>query len=148
MRRPFILLLALALGGTLAVEAVSQDAAVPQKTDLFEAGQAGYALYRIPGLIATPKGTLLAYCEARKNASGDWGQIDLMLRRSTDGGQSWEAPRRLVEPPAVPKNPVAAAQGLGKAGEVTLNNPVAIADRKTGAVHFLYCVEYLSLIHI
>src|SRR5262249_28678771 len=39
---------------------------VLEKRDLFEAGQGGYTMYRIPGLVVTSKGTLLAYCEARK----------------------------------------------------------------------------------
>lgn len=112
------------------------------KTDLFEAGQGGYAVYRIPGILVTPSATLLAYCEARKSDRGDWGPIDVMLRRSTDGGKTWDAPRKLVEPEPVHKNPVAVAQGIGREGEVTVNNPVAIADGQTGAVHFLYCVEY------
>src|SRR5262245_43733256 len=38
-----------------------------EKTDLFEAGKDGYALYRIPGVVVTTKGTVLAYCEARKS---------------------------------------------------------------------------------
>jgi hypothetical protein len=38
------------------------------KSDLFEAGREGYALYRIPGMVVTRKGTLLAYCEARGSA--------------------------------------------------------------------------------
>jgi Neuraminidase (sialidase) len=113
------------------------------KTDLFEAGKGGYALYRIPGIVVTAKGTVLAYCEARKGDSGDWGAIDVFMRRSTDGGKTWSPPRKLVEPgDKVPKNPAALRQKLGKPGEVTVNNPVAIADPKTGAVHFLYCVEY------
>lgn len=110
------------------------------KTDLFIAGDGGYVLHRIPGLVVTAKGTLLAYCEARKTG-GDWAAIDVSLRRSTDGGKTWEPARRLVEAPKVAKNPAAVAQKLGKEGEVTVNNPVAIAD-KSGAVHFVYCVEY------
>lgn len=114
-----------------------------EKINLFEAEQDGYTLYRIPGIVATTKGTLLAYCEARKSDSGDWGPIDIMLRRSTDGGKTWEPRRKLVEPgDQVPKNPVALKQKLGKPGDVTVNNPVAIVDHQTGAVHFLYCIEY------
>jgi hypothetical protein len=114
-----------------------------EKKDLFEANSGGYALYRIPGLVATGKGTLLAYCEARKDSRSDWGTIDILMRRSADGGKTWEPPRKIVRPPRdATKNPVALAQGLARPGEVTINNPVALADRRTGAVHFLYCVEY------
>ena len=118
------------------------------KTDLFGAGEGGYALYRIPGVVVTAKGTVLAYCEARKNSASDWGQIDVMMRRSADGGRTWGPARKVVEPPAdAKKNPVAAAQKLGRAGEITVNNPVAIADRG-GAVHFLYCVEYARCFYV
>jgi Neuraminidase (sialidase) len=114
-----------------------------EKADLFEANAGGYAHYRIPGLVVTAKGTLLAYCEARKSTKGDWGTIDILMRRSTDGGRSWATPRKIVTPPRdVAKNPVALAQHLAQPGEVTLNNPAAIAQSQTGAVHFLYCVEY------
>jgi Neuraminidase (sialidase) len=113
------------------------------KTDLFEAGKGGHALYRIPGMVVTTRGTLLVYCEARKKTGDDWDAIDILLRRSTDGGTTWEAARKLVSIDGnVPKNPVAVKQRLGKQGDVTINNPVAIVDHKTGAVHFLYCVEY------
>src|SRR4051812_35975647 len=80
----------------LALLAVLVLAAEPtlETTDLFEAGTNGYEIYRIPGLVATPKGTLLAYCEARKTAGGDWGQIDIFLRRSPDGGKTWEPARK------------------------------------------------------
>jgi sialidase-1 len=113
------------------------------KTNLFHAGEAGYALYRIPGIVVTSKGTILAYCEARKNSRSDWGEIDLLLRRGTENGTHWGAPHKLAEPKVpITRNPVAVAQKLGRPGEITLNNPVAIADQKTGVVHFLYCAEY------
>jgi len=113
-----------------------------RRTELFAAGRGGYALYRIPGLVVTAKGTLLAYCEARKSEKGDWGATDLMVRRSTDGGRTWSPPTKLpaVEGP-IAKNPAAVKQKLGRDGEVTYNNPVFIPDR-SGAVHVLFCVEY------
>ena len=114
-----------------------------QKTDLSKAGTAGYATYRIPGIVVTRSGTILAYCEARKSLQGDWGTIHIMMRRSTDGGNTWEKQRKIVNVRGrVQQNPVALKQNLAKEGEITVNNPVAIADRQTGAVHFLYCVEY------
>jgi len=111
------------------------------KTELFRAGEGGYAIYRIPGVVVSAKGTVLAYCEARKSAS-DWGEIDILLRRSTDGGRTWDAPARVAEMPADAKrNAYAPKKGPVSDVAITLNNPVAIADRD-GAVHLLYCVEY------
>jgi len=118
------------------------------QTDLFTAGEGDYAHYRIPGIVATPKGTLLAYCEARKHLRGDWGQIDIFLRRSTDGGKTWRQRQHLAIPGRFERNPAAAAQKLGKEGETTFNNPVAIVDRKTGAVHFLICAEYARCFYL
>src|SRR5262252_10023757 len=114
-----------------------------EKMDLFEAGKDGYKLYRIPGLVVTRSGALLAYCEARKTGKSDWDTIDIMLRRSLDNGRTWDSPRRIadVEGPKS-KNPVALERKQANPDDVTYNNPVAIADRQTGAVHFLFCLEY------
>jgi len=95
-----------------------------EKTLLFKAGEDGYAIFRIPGIVVTTKGTVLAYCVGRK-APSDWADIDIYLRRSTDGGKTWE-PRKK----------------LGDVGTSTVDNPTAIVDRKTGAVHMLYQVNY------
>ena len=64
------------------------------------AGPAGLAAAeqlrdRIPGIVVTKQGTVLAYCEARKQQGGDWGPIDVMMRRSTDGGKTW-GPMRVI----------------------------------------------------
>jgi sialidase-1 len=112
------------------------------KQDLFEANTGGYFIYRIPGIVATAKGTLLAYCEARQGKGNDWDRIDILMRRSSDGGKTWTPARRVVEPPAKwEENPAAVKQKLGL-GQLTLHNPVAFADRQPGVVHFLYGVEY------
>src|SRR5262249_5576287 len=66
------------------------QAAEPEQTPLFVAGQDGYHTYRIPALLVTRKGTLLAFCEGRKKARGDAGDIDLLLKRSLDGGRTWQ----------------------------------------------------------
>ncbi|MFM8538643.1 MAG: exo-alpha-sialidase [Planctomycetaceae bacterium] len=120
----------------------------PEKIDLFEAQTGGYTLYRIPGIVVTAKGTVLATCEARKNARGDWGTIDILLRRSTDGGRTWSDPHRLADVPGPKqKNPVAVAQRLGAADEVTYNNCTLFADR-AGPVHALFCLEYARCFYL
>lgn len=121
-----------------------------EQLDLFRAGDGDYALYRIPVIVVAPRtGAILAFCEARASGGGDWGKIDLLMRRSTDGGKSWDAPRKLVEPPAgIEKNPVAVEQKLGKNGGVTMSNVVAIADAKDGVLHVLYCVEYARCFYV
>ena len=86
-----------------------------------------YRAYRIPGLILTEKGTLLAYYECRKETTSDWSSIDLKVMRSTDGGDSWQT--------------VCLLDG----GDATLNNPVMIADGDT--VHFLYCKNYKEIFY-
>lgn len=119
-----------------------------EKVDVFEAGKEGYALYRIPGIVTTKRGTVLAYCEARKGDRGDWGTIDILLRRSTNNGASWQPRVKIADVPGPKaKNPVALAQKLATAGEVTYNNPVAIADAH-GAVHFLFCLEYARCFYL
>jgi sialidase-1 len=131
------------LGMALAAPAAGAAGPRLEKIDLFEAGKEGYALYRIPGIVVTPRGTVLAYCEARRTGKSDWDAIDIMLRRSTDGGKTWEPRRQIAHfGPHVPKNPVALGQRLATEGDTTVNNPVAIVDRDTGAIQFLYCVEY------
>lgn len=58
------------------------------------AGDDGVAAYRIPGLVTTSRGTLLAVYDARYNSSKDLQQrIDIGLSRSTDGGRTWERMR-------------------------------------------------------
>jgi sialidase-1 len=114
-----------------------------EKMDLFQADKDGYKLYRIPGLVVTRSGVLLAYCEARRTGKSDWDTIDIMLRRSPDNGLTWHGPRKIadVEGPKG-KNPVALERKQADPNDVTYNNPVAIADHRTGAVHFLFCLEY------
>ncbi len=58
-----------------------------EKQDLFVVGEdPAYSLYHIPGIVVTAKGSVLAWCEARKRAAGvsDWDDIRILLRRSTD----------------------------------------------------------------
>ncbi len=118
------------------------DERLLSKLDLFESGNEGYALYRIPGLVVTKQGTILAYCEARRTGKSDWDTIDILLRRSTDGGKTWSPRVKIADVPGPKtKNPVALAQKLANPEDVTYNNPVAFANRD-GSVQFLFCLEY------
>ena len=56
---------------------------------LFDSGENGASTYRIPALAVTNAGTLLAFAEARQNSHKDHGDIDLVVKRSEDGGRTW-----------------------------------------------------------
>ena len=92
----------------------------PRKTPVFTSGQDGYHTYRIPALLTTQKGTLLAFCEGRKSGRGDSGNIDLLLKRSQDGGKSWSKHKIVWDDDAN-----------------TCGNPCPVQDRQTGAIHLL-----------
>lgn len=66
-------------------------------TVLFENGTGPYQCYRIPALIKTQDGTLLAFIEGRKTDCADFGDVDLLMRSSKDGGLTWSAPSLLVD---------------------------------------------------
>jgi sialidase-1 len=111
-----------------------------ETSDVFPAKMGGIARYRIPGVVVTTKGTVLAYSEARRNNSSDWGEIEIHLRRSLDGGRTWLAPQQIAHMgPRLEGNP---RKKSGGEREQTVNNPVAIVDRTTGAIEFLYCINY------
>lgn len=108
--------------------------------DVFLAGKEGYKLFRIPGLVITARGTIIAYGEARRSDQTDWGGTDVVMRRSRDG-VTWTPFRILSDVPGPHrKNPVAIEQKLGREGEITRNNPVAIASRD-GLLHFVFTIE-------
>ena len=80
----------------LLVATIASAEPLLEKVDVFPANTNGIARYRIPGIVVTPKGTVLAYSEARRNSSSDWGEIEIHLRRSTDGGKTWEAGKHIA----------------------------------------------------
>ena len=87
---------------------------------LFEAGTEEYACFRIPAIVTTNEGTLLAFAEGRKNGCSDTGSIDLVMKRSTDGGKSWSG-----------------LQVVWQDGENTCGNPAPVIDRTTGTIFLL-----------
>lgn len=91
-----------------------------QWADVFVSGQDGYHTYRIPAIVETKQGTLLAFCEGRKKSASDTGDIDLLLRRSFDSGKTW-SPMQLVWDDA----------------DNTCGNPCPVVDQKTGTIWLL-----------
>src|SRR5204863_9105632 len=114
MKKMLLLLLAVSLVGPART-------AEPllERIDVFEGGKEGYAFYRIPGLVVTSKGTVLAYCEARRSSS-DWSAIDIMMRRSTDGGKTWAPRQKIADVPGPKKkNPLIVAREAVNPHEIT-----------------------------
>jgi sialidase-1 len=100
----------------LAASAVYADPLLTS-ADLFVAGTGGYHTYRIPSVIATRQGTLLAFIEGRKSDRSDFGDIDTLLIRSRDNGKTWSTPKVIADH-----------------GSEAIHNPTAVQDRTTGAI--------------
>ncbi|MFV0268423.1 MAG: exo-alpha-sialidase [Draconibacterium sp.] len=86
-----------------------------QQTVLWEQGKGKYNNYRIPSIITTTKGTLLAFCEGRE--AGDAGDIDLLLKRSEDNGKTWSN-----------------EQIVWNDAQNTCGNPCPVVDESTGRI--------------
>jgi len=104
----------------LILLAISAAAADPESTAVWRGGEDGYHTYRIPALVVTKKKTLLAFCEARRGGRGDSGDIDLLVKRSTNGGRIWGK-----------------AITIADLGEDTIGNPAPVVERRTGVVWLL-----------
>ncbi|MBN2476432.1 MAG: exo-alpha-sialidase [Pirellulales bacterium] len=114
-----------ALGAAMVFARVCPADDVVQQVSVFVSGTEGYHTYRIPGIVVTNDGTLLAFCEGRKTGGGDHGDLDLMLRRSTDGGETWQPMQLVYEE--------------GGAEKITIGNPCPVVDRDTGTVWLPFC---------
>ena len=95
-------------------------AAAPQHVDVFVSGQDGFHTFRIPSVVVTTNGTVLAFAEARRSQS-DQSENKIVLKRSTDGGQTWGV-----------------MQLIADSGKASLNNPCAVVDQTTGRVVLMY----------
>ncbi|MCU0408483.1 MAG: glycoside hydrolase [Bacteroidales bacterium] len=98
----------------------SQTKAEPGPEHLFRSGTEGYNTFRIPALIRTSRGTLLAFAEGRKNSSSDTGDIDLVMKRSEDGGKTWSSLAVIWDD-----------------GNNVCGNPAPVQDRKSGKIFLL-----------
>ena len=67
------------------------------KTVVFESGKEGHKSYRIPAVIKIPGNKLLAFCEGRVNGAGDFGDINIVMKRSTDNGKTWSSLSTIVD---------------------------------------------------
>ena len=97
------------------------DPSAAPESEPFTAGSGGYAVYRVPALVRTAAGTLVAFAEARASGS-DTGSIVVVARRSEDGGRNW--------------GPQAVVSGDGSD---TRGNPCPVLDRRTGRIVLLTC---------
>jgi sialidase-1 len=64
---------------------------------VFVSGEEGHKSYRIPAIVSLSNGTLLAFCEGRVHSAGDFGDINIVLKTSSDGGNSWSALKTVVD---------------------------------------------------
>ncbi|MFI6348915.1 exo-alpha-sialidase [Streptomyces sp. NPDC050560] len=88
----------------------------------FRAGEDGYDTFRIPSAVRTPGGTLVAFAEGRHDGEADSGDIDVVRKRSDDGGCTWG-----------PLGVVAAGGGD------TRGNPAPVVDPRTGHLVLVTC---------
>ena len=96
-----------------------------EETALFVSGSEGYNTFRIPAIIIATNGDILAFCEGRVNSSSDSGNIDQVLRRSTDNGRTW-SPLQVIR-----------SEGTNTAG-----NPAPVVDHSTGRIYLLYSINF------
>jgi sialidase-1 len=82
---------------------------------LWEKGKGNYNNYRIPSLLTTQKGTIIAFCEGRE--ADDAGNIDLLMKRSEDNGKTWSSEKVIWDD-----------------GENTCGNPCPVQDIQTGRI--------------
>ncbi|MET8311785.1 sialidase family protein [Micromonospora sp. NPDC005173] len=130
--RSMIALGGVALAGSLvlgAPPATAESAAPPHRCDTsvpFVSGTEGYTGFRIPAVVTARSGTLLAFAEGRHGSLADAGNIDLVLKRSSDGGCTW-GPLQLVHDrgPDTAGNP---APVLTASGRLVLLSTTNAAD--------------------
>lgn len=100
----------------------SMGASFLKQADIFVGGREGYHTYRIPAVIVSTDGTILAFCEGRKHSRADYGDIDIVLKRSFDNGDTWQ-PMQIV----------------ADDGENTIGNPSPVFDQERGTIWLLFC---------
>jgi sialidase-1 len=77
----------------MVLQATAQSGKIP----VFVAGADGYKSYRIPAIIRLQNGELLAFCEGRVNGFNDFGNVDIVMKRSSDKGRTWSPLQKIVD---------------------------------------------------
>mmetsp|Transcript_6029 Transcript_6029/g.13736 ORF Transcript_6029/g.13736 Transcript_6029/m.13736 type:complete len:372 (-) Transcript_6029:196-1311(-) len=88
-----------------------------QQTDVFSQGMGGYACHRVPSIVQTAGGALLAFVESRRPDCGDQAPKDINMRRSFDQGKTWDAMKLIV--------------GTSSVNNATFRNPYAVVVQAT-----------------
>lgn len=116
--KPLVIALALpVVAVVLSADPSAMGESVSFESSVWVAGRSGYHTYRIPSVIEAPNGDLLAFCEGRKEGAHDAGDIDLLMKRSSDGGRTW-----------------ADQQVIWDDGGNTCGNPCPVVDRESGTI--------------
>ncbi len=87
---------------------------------IFKSGTEGYSTFRIPAIVTTKSGKILAFAEGRVNSSSDTGNIDLVMRSSNDGGKTW-GPLQII----------------WNDQDNVCGNPAPAVNHETGEIHLL-----------
>jgi sialidase-1 len=104
----------------LCLTLVTALTAEPHISDVFISGKEGYKSIRIPSVVVTKSGVVLAFAEGRAEAT-DQAENDIILKRSTDAGRTW-GPLQL----------------LHDDGKHSLNNPTTVVEQESGRVFLMY----------
>jgi sialidase-1 len=75
------------------LKATAQNTVVP----VFISGTEGHQSYRIPAIVSLPNGDILAFAEGRVHHADDFGDINIVLKRSSDKGKTWSALQTIVD---------------------------------------------------